>query len=70
MRCIPVSEPAVSLTQLAYGQQQDAIIDSCQRTRNLQGNCDVHKNPYLNKIYTTFRHSTQSTPPRYSKSQK
>ena len=69
-RCIQISEPTASLNQLTQSQQRDVIIDSFQRTRNLQSNSDVHKNPYLQNTYTSFRHSTQFTPPRYSKRQK
>ena len=71
MRCIPITEPAASSNQLTQSQKRDVIIDSCQRTRNLQSNSDVHnKNPYLHNTYTTFRHSTPSTPPGYPERQK
>ena len=69
-RCIPISEPAASSNQLTQNQKRDAIIDSCQRTRNLHSSSDVHKNPYMNNTYPTFRPSTQSTPPAYSERQK
>ena len=52
MRCIPFSETAASSNQLTQSQKRDVIVDSCQRTRNLQSNSDVHKKPicaqYLN----------------------
>ena len=70
MRCIPIAEPAASSNQLTQSQKRDVNIDSCQRTRNLQSNSDVHKNPYVQNTYTTFRHSMQSTPPGYSERQK
>ena len=69
-RCIPNTEPAVSPNQLTQSQKRDVIIDSCQRTRNLQSSSNVHKNPYVHNTYTTFKHSTQSTPPGYSERQK
>ena len=70
MHCIPSSEPAASSNQLTQSQKRVAIIDSCQRTRNLQGSSDVRKNLYMNNTYTCFRHSAQSTPPGYSGRQK
>ena len=70
MRCIPIREPAASSNQLTRSQKRDVIFDSCQRTRNLQSNSDVHKNPCVHNTYTTYRHSTQSSPPRYSERQK
>ena len=70
MRCIPITEPAVSSNQLTQSQKRDVSFDSCQRTRNLQSISDVHKNPYVHNTYTTFRLSTQSTPPGYSERQK
>ena len=70
MRSIPITEPAASLNQLTQSQKRDVIIDSCQRTRNLQSNSDVYKNTYVHNTYTTFRHSAQSTAAGYSKRQK
>ena len=70
MRCIPITEPAALSNQLTQSQKRDVIIDSCQRTWNLQSNSDVHKNPYVHKTYTSFRHSAHSTPPGYSVRQK
>ena len=69
-RSIPFTEPAASLNQLTQNQKRDVIIDSCQRTRNLQSNSDVYKNPYVHNTYTTFRHSAQSTAAGYSERQK
>ena len=57
MRYIPITEPAASSNQLTQSQNGDVIIDSCQQTRNLPSNSDVHKNPYVHNTYTTFRHS-------------
>ena len=70
MRCIPITEPAASSNQLTQSQKRDVISDSCQRTRNLQSNSDVHENPYVHNTYTTFRQSAQSMPPVYSERQK
>ena len=70
MRFFSISEPATALNQLTQSQKRDVIIDSCQRTRNLRSNTDVHKNTNVHNTYTTFRHLAQSTPPGYSKRQK
>ena len=70
MRCIPITETAASSKQLTQSQKRDVISDSCQLTRNLQSNSDVHTNPYVHNTNTTFRHSTQSTPPGFSERQK
>ena len=44
-RCSPVSEPAVSSTQLTQSQKRDAVCDFCQRTRDLDSSSDLYKNP-------------------------
>ena len=66
IRCIPITEQAASSHQLTQGQKRDSIIDSCQRTRTLQPNSVTQKDPNVHDKYTHFRHSAQSTPPRYS----
>ena len=70
IRCIPITEQAVSSHQLTQGQKRDVIIDSCQRTRSLQPNSVTQKHPNVHDNYTHFRHSAQSTPPGYSERQK
>ena len=70
VRCIPITEPAASWKHLSQSQKWEVIIDSCQRLRTLQPNSVSQKDPNVHDKYTHFRHSAQSTPPRYSERQK
>ena len=70
IRYVPITEPAATPNQLAQSQKRDAILDSCQRTRTLQSKSVTQKDPNVHDKYTHFRHSAQSTPPRYSQRQK
>ena len=70
IRCIPITEPALTPNQLTQSQKRDAILDSCQRTRTLQSKSVTQKDPNVHDKYTQFRHSAQSTPPGYSERQK
>ena len=70
MRCVPISEPAVSSNQLTQNQKRDENIDSCQRTRTLPSSSEMRTDPNVHNTYTHFKHAAPSTPPRYLQRQK
>ena len=70
MRCIPISEPAATSSQLTQSQKRDAIICSCQRRRTLLSSSEIQTDPNVHNTYTHFNHSDQSAPPGYLERQK
>ena len=71
VRCIPISEPAVSSNQTTQSQKLDLIIGSCQVTRTLQSSSDdiqIHMYtiliPLLDIRHSQRRHDIQNAKKR------
>ena len=62
-RCLPISGPAVSSSQLTQSEKRDAIIDWCQPTRTLPSSSEIQTDPNVHNAHTHFRNLAHSTPP-------